>query len=392
MPDLRKTPLHPAHIAAHGKLVAFAGYELPVQYTSMLAEHRAVRERAGLFDVSHLGKIDVGGPGALEALQGLVTNDLSRAADGQAMYTAICTEAGGIVDDVVVYRRSVTDFLVCVNASNREKDVAWFEDHLEHAEQRDASDDYAQLALQGPRAAAILAKLTPLDLTKIGTYRFESGEVAGRKMLVARTGYTGEDGFELFCRPEEAVPLWNALLEAGQLEGLMPAGLGARDSLRTEMKYCLYGNDIDETTNPLEAGIGWAVKLDKPGGFIGAEALRVFEKEPWRLYRKLVGFKLEERAIPRHGNPVVVMDYDSRTWNPSRRPEACVQDATVTSGTLSPTLDVPIGMAYVPDNFSAPGTGTRDPNDRYVSVSVVIRGRDVPAVIVETPFYKRKRT
>jgi aminomethyltransferase len=303
------------------------------------------------------------------------------------MYTAVCTEAGGIIDDVVVYRRSATDFLVCINASNREKDVAWFKDHLERAEQRDASDDYAQLALQGPRAAAILAKLTPLDLTKIGTYRFENGVVAGRKMLVARTGYTGEDGFELFCRPEEAVPLWNALLEAGQPAGLIPAGLGARDTLRTEMKYCLYGNDIDETTNPLEAGIGWAVKLDKPGGFIGAEALRVFEKEPWRLYRKLVGFKLEERAIPRRGNPVVVMDYDSRTWNPSR--EGCVPNATVTSGTLSPTLDVPIGMAYVPDNFSAPGTGTRDPNDRYVSIMVVIDGRNVPAVIVETPFYKR---
>ena len=364
MTDLRRTPLYPAHVQAGAKLVPFAGFEMPVQYSGLLDEHRAVRQRAGLFDVSHMGEIVVRGPGALTALQQLVTNDLSRAADGQAQYSALCKRDGGIIDDIVVYRRAADDLLVCVNASNREKDFAWFKDNLNGADLRDEGDDWAQLALQGPKAAEILARLTKLDLSKIGTYHFSEGEVAGRKMIVARTGYTGEDGFELFCKPADALPLWDALLEAGKPEGLVPAGLGARDSLRTEMKYCLYGNDIDETTNPLEAGLGWITKLDKPGGFIGAAVLRAVKAAG--VERKLIGFKLLDKGIPRHGYPVLV---DGKPFG------------SVTSGTLSPSLDLPIGMAYLPVSHTEVGS----------KFAVEIRGRPAAAVVVKTPFYSRER-
>ncbi len=362
MPDLRRTPLYQAHVQAGAKLVPFAGFEMPVQYTGLLDEHRAVRERAGLFDVSHMGEIVVRGSQALPALQRLVTNDLGKTADGQAQYSALCQPDGGIIDDIVVYRRSAEDLLVCVNASNRDKDFAWFRDNLKGADLRDEGDEWAQLALQGPKAVSILSRLTKLDLSKIGTYRFSEGEVAGRKMIVARTGYTGEDGFELFCRPEDAMPLWNALLEAGKPEGLVPAGLGARDSLRTEMKYCLYGNDIDETTNPLEAGLGWVTKLDKAGGFIGAETLRAAKAAG--LKRKLIGFRLTEKGIPRHGYPVLV---DGKSFG------------TVTSGTLSPSLEIAIGMAYLPLSHAEVGK----------QFNVDIRGRPVPAAVVQTPFYNR---
>jgi aminomethyltransferase len=304
----------------------------------------------------------------LAALQRLVTNDLSKAGDGQAQYSALCQPDGGIIDDIVVYRRAADDLLVCVNASNREKDFAWFRDNLKGADLRDEGDEYAQLALQGPKAAEILAKLVSkrsgLDLSKIGTYRFQDGEVAGRKMIVARTGYTGEDGFELFCKPEDALPLWNTLIEAGKPEGLVPAGLGARDSLRTEMKYCLYGNDIDETTNPLEAGLGWVTKLDKAGGFIGAETLRAAKAAG--LKRKLIGFRLLDKGIPRHGYPVLL---DGKSVG------------TVTSGTLSPSLELPIGMAYLPLSHAEVGQ----------QFNVDIRGRPVPAAVVQTPFYNRPK-
>ena len=269
MAELKRTPLYPAHVRAGAKLVDFAGFEMPVQYRSVLEEHEAVRQRAGLFDVSHMGEIVFDGPSALRAVQRLVTNDLAACADGQAMYAAICNEHGGIVDDVVVYRRSATNFLVCVNASNRDKDFAWFREHtpgLSGLSLRDEGDAWAQLALQGPKAAGILTRLTPANLVGLGNYRFTVGNVADRTCLIARTGYTGEDGFELFCKPEDAVHLWDALLEAGAPETLIPCGLGARNSLRTEMKYCLYGNDIDDDTTPLEAGLGWIVKLVEGGG------------------------------------------------------------------------------------------------------------------------------
>ncbi len=364
MSELRRTPLHSAHVAAHAKLVPFAGFEMPVQYTSVIEEHRAVRERAGLFDVSHMGEIQLRGATALASLQRLVTNDVAQARDGQAQYAAVCNDRGTIVDDVVVYRRSATDLLVCVNASNRDKDFAWFRAHVRDAatELTDVGDDYAQIAIQGPKAAEILAKLTQIDLAPIGTYRFRPGAVAGRELLIARTGYTGEDGFELFCRPDDALSLWNALLDAGQPQGLVPCGLGARDSLRTEMKYCLYGNDIDDTTTPLEAGLGWIVKLDKPGAFLGAEALRA--QKAAGLKRRLVGFTLTDKGIPRHGYPVLVRG---------------APFGAVTSGTMSPTLGKPIGMAYLPPDHAEIGQ----------TFAVDIRGRAVPALVTKTPFYQR---
>ena len=364
MPDLRRTPIYPAHLAAHGKLVPFAGFELPVQYTGLLDEHRAVRQRAGLFDVSHMGEIVVRGAGALAAVQRLVTNDLSKAVNGQAQYSALCNHEGGILDDLVVYRRADDDLLICVNAANRDKDFAWFSQHLVGATATDEGEDYAQLALQGPLAEAILAKLTRTDLRTLGTYRFTAGEVAGRRLLIARTGYTGEDGFELFCKPSDALDLWNALLEAGAPEGLIPCGLGARDSLRTEMKYCLYGNDIDDTTTPLEAGLGWITKLDK-GDFIGAGALRAQQAKG--LSRKLVGFRFTGKGIPRHGYPVLV---DGKPFS------------SVTSGTLSPSTAQPIGMAYLPPSHGVVGS----------QFEIDVRGRPIPAVVVKTPFYERPRS
>ncbi|MHB8418767.1 MAG: glycine cleavage system aminomethyltransferase GcvT [Myxococcales bacterium] len=365
MTELRRTPLYPAHVRAGAKLVDFAGFEMPVQYTSILEEHRAVRERAGLFDVSHMGEIVLAGPGALRAVQRLVTNDLAAAADGQAMYAAVCNERGGIVDDVVVYRRAGDDFLVCVNASNRAKDFAWFQaqvGELPGLSLRDEGDGWAQLALQGPKAAAILARLTQTELARLGNYRFTQGRIAGRDGLIARTGYTGEDGFELFVPPGDALALWDALLEAGKPEALTPCGLGARDSLRTEMKYCLYGNDIDDDTTPLEAGLGWIVKLGKAERFVGQDALE--RQKGAGIPRKLVGFTLVDKGIPRHGYPVLL---DGR------------RVSEVRSGTMSPTLKIPIGLCYLPAAQAQVGQ----------SFAVEIRGRAVAAKVVPTPFYRR---
>ncbi len=365
MPDLRRTPLYPAHVRAGAKLVDFAGFAMPVQYSSVLEEHQAVRERAGLFDVSHMGEIVFEGTSALRAVQRLVTNDLAACADGQAMYAAICNDNGGIVDDVVVYRRSANSFLVCVNASNRDKDFDWFRAHtpgLSGLSLRDEGDAWAQIALQGPKAAQILARLTPAKLGGLANYRFTVGNVANRTCLIARTGYTGEDGFELFCKPDDALPLWDALLEAGAPESLIPCGLGARDSLRTEMKYCLYGNDIDDETTPLEAGLGWIVKLAKADGFVGQEALA--KQKAAGIPRKLIGFTLTDKGIPRHGYPVLVDG---------------TKVSEVRSGTLSPTLKIPIGLCYLPTPKAEVG----------VEFAVEIRGRAVPAKVVPTPFYKR---
>jgi len=357
-----RTPLYETHVQAGARIVEFAGWEMPVQYAGILDEHEAVRTRVGLFDVSHMGEVVFRGPKALEALNRAYTNDLSKAADGQAQYGCLCRDSGGIVDDVVAYRRAPDDLLVCVNAANRAKDFEWLSAHAGGADVANESDAWGQLALQGPLAAQVLQRITKVNLSAMRTYRFATGDVAGIPCLVARTGYTGEDGFELFCPAERSPELWAALMEAGQPEKIAPCGLGARDSLRLEMAYRLYGSDMDDATTPLEAGLAWAVKLDK-GDFVGRDAL-VKQKEAG-VPRKLVGFTLTDPGIPRHGYPVL---QDGR------------KVGDVTSGTKSPTLGTAIGLAYVPTALAAEGS----------SFAVEIRGRAAAARTVKTPFYTRK--
>ena len=354
----RRTPLYDEHKALGARLVDFAGWEMPVQYEGIKAEHNAVRDHAGLFDVSHMGEAVFRGPDAEEAVQQLVTRDVSRLNEGQAGYSAVCYEDGGTVDDVIVYRRS-DDFLIVVNASNREKDLDHFRNNTDDldVEVADESDDWALLALQGPEAADILQDLTDTDLSPLKAFRFVEGEVAGTRTIISRTGYTGEDGFELYLSPDDAPRVWREVLEAGAT----PAGLGARDTLRLEAGMCLYGNELDPETTPLEAGIGFAVHLDKEREFIGQEALKREKEEGLR--KKLVGFEVEGRGIARHDYPVKVEEDDV---------------GRVTSGTLSPTLGKAIGLALV-----SPGV-----EDWF---EVVIRSRPVEAHTVPLPFYKREK-
>ena len=359
----QRTPLYDVHVRAGARIVEFAGWQMPVQYEGILAEHAAVRNEVGLFDVSHMGEVIFRGPKAFEALQRLFTNDLSRCADGQAQYGCLCRDTGGIVDDVVVYRRAADDFLVCVNAANRQKDYDWLHGHAFGADVTNESDAWAQIAVQGPRAAEVIQKLTSVRLSGIGTYRFTNGDVAGVPCLVARTGYTGEDGFELFCASQQGPKVWDALMEAGRAEGIRPCGLGARDSLRLEMAYRLYGSDMDDTTTPLEAGLSWVVKLDK-GEFMGRQAMQ--KQKEAGLSKKLVGFTLTEPGIPRHGHAVL---QDGKAVG------------TVTSGTKSPSLGTSVGLAYVPPALAAEGS----------TFAVDVRGRAVAAKVVKTPFYAKKK-
>jgi aminomethyltransferase len=358
----RRTPLNEAHRKLGARMVDFVGWDMPVQYTSVIGEHEAVRTAVGLFDVSHMGEIEFRGPGALETANRLISNDLARCADGQAVYAGLLNEQGTFVDDVVAYRFSPEHIFICVNSSNREKDFAWMSERAQGVKPVDRSDDYAQIAVQGPKAPGLVQRLTKADLSPVGTYRFTQGEVAGVKCIISRTGYTGEDGFELYCAPNDAEKLWNALLQEGQADGVKPAGLGARDSLRTEMKYALYGNDIDDAHTALEAGLGWIVKLDKPGGFIGKEALE--KQKAAGVKRRLVGFELTGSGVPRHGYPILK---DGQ------------RVGEVTSGTMGPSVKKPIGIGYVPAELSAEGS----------TFDVEIRGRPVPARVVKTPFWKK---
>jgi aminomethyltransferase len=359
----RRTPLYEAHRKLGARMVDFAGWEMPVQYSSVIAEHEAVRTAVGLFDVSHMGEVEFSGPGALESANYLISNDLTRCADGQAVYAGLLNEQGGFVDDLVAYRFSAERIFICVNAANRAKDFAWMHERAPGVKPVDRGDEFGQLAVQGPRAAALVQRLTPgVDLSQVGTYRFIQGLVTGVHCLISRTGYTGEDGFELYCPTEHTERLWQALLDEGQAEGIKPCGLGARDSLRTEMKYTLYGNDIDDQHTALEAGLGWAVKLDKPGGFIGREAL--LAQKAAGVQRKLVGFELTGSGIPRHGYPILK---DGQ------------RVGEVTSGTMGPSVKKPIGLGYVPVALASEGS----------TFDVEIRGRAVPAQVVKTPFWKR---
>ncbi|MCA9540307.1 MAG: glycine cleavage system aminomethyltransferase GcvT [Myxococcales bacterium] len=355
--DGRRTPLYDRHAAAGARFVDFGGWQMPVWYTSIQAEHDAVRTRVGVFDVSHMGEIEIEGDDAVGAFNRLITNDLEAIADGQACYTAMCQPDGGIVDDLVVYRFSRQHVLVCCNASNRDKDFAWIVKHLEGAKATDRGDEYVQLAVQGPAAEALIGKLTDVDLASIGRYWFARGDVAGVPSIIARTGYTGEDGFELYIPAAQGVKVWDALFTADP--ALVPIGLGARDTLRLEMKYALYGNDIDETTTPLEAGLGWITKLKKPA-FIGREAL-LAQKEAG-VPRQLVAFVMEGKAPPRPGYAVV--------------DEAGSPIGRVTSGTRSPTLGTNIGLAYVPTGQHRIGA----------ALHIEVRGRPTAATIVKPPF------
>jgi len=363
------TPLYQEHCAADARLVEFAGYILPVQYTSVREEHHAVRNAAGLFDVSHMGEISIRGSRALEFVQNISCNDHSRQAVGRAQYTGIMTPQGTFVDDLLVHKMADDEYLLVVNASNRAKDVAYLH-NLASSEPdvvvEDCSEQYAQLALQGPAAASILQPITDQELGTLRYYRFFQATVAGAPALVARTGYTGEDGFEIYCDGQAAPAIWRALTEQGQPLGLKPAGLGARDMLRLEAGMALYGNDIDETVTPLEANLSWIVKLDKPS-FLGRKAL--LEQQQTGLHRRLVGFVMCERGIPRHGYQVVA----------ASDPGAPV--GVVTSGTFSWSLDKAIGLAMVPKEMTSPGS----------ELGIMIRDRRARAVVVELPFYSRKK-
>lgn len=361
---LLRTPLYDEHLAANGKMVPFAGWELPIHYPpGITAEHHAVRRAAGLFDVSHMGEFEVRGPDALDFVQFVTTNDVSRLEVGQAQYSTLVQEDGMLLDDLLVYRFADRWMLV-VNGSNREKDLAWilrFAPRF-NVDVQDRTDEIALLALQGPRAEDILSRLTDEELSSIPYYRFREGSVNNRPAVISRTGYTGEDGFEIYTAADDAPALWRRLLEIGENDGLVPAGLGARDSLRLEMGYALYGNDLDERRTPLEAGLGWVVKPGK-GEFVGRDAL-VRQKEEG-IRNRLVGFRLEERGFPRPHYQV---------FSDSGEPVG-----EVTSGIVSPSLGDGIGMAYVPVEASKPGQ----------KLSIMIRDRAVPAEVVRPPFYKQ---
>jgi aminomethyltransferase len=364
---VRKTPLNAVHREMGAKMVPFGGWDMPVEYSGLIAEHMAVRQAAGLFDVSHMGEFEVEGPGALAFLQRVTSNDVGKLADGQAQYSALPLPNGAPVDDVIVYRRAADRFLLVVNASNIDKDFK----HLgaqqpEGCRLVNRSDDYALLALQGPRAQEILQGMTPLDLPAVKYYHFAEGEVNGRPAMVARTGYTGEDGFEIFLATSDAEALWRTLLEAGKGQGLVPAGLGARDTLRLEARMCLYGNDMDETTTLVEAGLGWIVATGEgKGDFPGRTILE--EQKKGGAPRKLVGFEVVGRGIARHGYPVSIHDAPA---------------GVVTSGTYAPYLQKNIGLVYLPAAQAAVGT----------EFDVDVRGRKVPARVVPTPFYKRAKS
>ena len=357
---LKRTPLYETHVALGAKMVPFAGFEMPVQYpTGITAEHKAVREKAGLFDVSHMGEFIVRGPKAVEFVNHVTTNDVASLKPGQAQYSTILREDGTIVDDCLIYR-SDDRVLMVVNGSNIDKDFAHISRYVGDFDVTldDISDKVALLALQGPDAARILQKHTDTDLSQIKYYEFTTGTVAGvENVYISRTGYTGEDGFELYFKGEYAPTIWNALTASGEVT---PAGLGARDSLRLEMGMALYGNDLDDTTTPLEAALGWLVKMKK-GDFVGRDALA--KQKERGLKRKLVGFTTTERSFPRHGYPVFVNGQPS---------------GEIRSGTMSPTLGIPIGTAYVPPESSGEGS----------DLEIEIRGKRIPATVVKMPFYK----
>ncbi len=364
-PILRRTPLYEAHVAAGAKIVDFAGWEMPVQYKGLIDEHRAVRTAAGLFDCSHMGEFWIAGPGALEFVQSFTPNDAAKLALGRIHYSALLTHEGTFIDDLLVYRMGEQEFMLVVNASNIAGDFAWVESlpRPPGVTLVNRSDEFALLALQGPRSLEILRQITPTDLAAIKYYGFVRGDLDGKFGLISRTGYTGEDGFELFVAPHHALDLWHTMLAAGEAFGLVPAGLGARDTLRLEAGMALYGHEIDRATTPWDARLDWTVKLDK-GDFVGRAALVAARARGES--RHLVGYEVEGRGIARQGCAILK---DGK------------QVGVVTSGTWSPTFEKALGMAYVPVAMAAVGTG----------IEIDVRGKSLQARITALPFYKRSR-
>ncbi|MGH9398822.1 MAG: glycine cleavage system aminomethyltransferase GcvT [Thermoanaerobaculia bacterium] len=360
---LKRTPLFDLHRELGAKLIDFGGWEMPVQYSGILEEHRAVRQRVGIFDVSHMGEFDVTGKEAEAYLQSLTPNDVGKLADGRTHYSAFLTNDGTFVDDLLVYRRGPEAYLLVVNAGNTTKDFAWARARASgDVRVEDRSDDYALLAVQGPRAGALVNRVAANPVTGLPYYGFLTTAIGGMPSLVSRTGYTGEDGFEIYLAPAGAENVMRGLLNAGADLGVVPCGLGARDTLRLEAKMCLYGNDIDETVTAWEADLGWIVKMGK-GNFVGRDALA--RQKEQGVPRKLVGFEMVDRGIARHGYPA----------------KTHAGPGIVTSGTHSPTLGKPIGLALLPAAAAAAGT----------ALEVEIRGRWAAARVVPTPFYKRPR-
>lgn len=360
---MKRTAFYDQHNALGAKIVDFAGFEMPVQYTGIIEEHQIVRKKVGVFDVSHMGEFQVRGKDALQFLQRVTVNDVSKLEQGKAQYSAMCYEHGGIVDDLLVYHAG-DHYMLVVNASNIQKDFDWLQSQIkEHVELKNASDDFSLLAIQGPRSLDTLQKLTSVVLSKIEYYHFTRGEVAGVPMIISRTGYTGELGFEIYFDSSVATgkKVWEEVFTAGKAYGIAPVGLGARDTLRLEMGFCLYGNDIDQTTHPLEAGLGWITKLGK-GEFLGRTPM--LKAKEAGLKRKLVGFALPDKNIARHGFPVNV---DGRAIG------------QVTSGTFSPSLQKSVGMGYVSISHAEPGA----------TISISIRGKEIPASVVKLPFLQK---
>jgi aminomethyltransferase len=364
---LKSTPLIEKHEALGAKMAPFAGYLMPISYTTLSEEHQAVRNKAGLFDVSHMGEFVVYGPEALDLVQKVTSNNAARLLPGQAQYSCLPNAKGGIIDDLLVYRlhdiNGMHAFLLVVNASNIDKDWAWIQSQNDfNLTMENRSDETGLLALQGPLATKILQKLTDRDVSKIPFYHFASGTVAGiEDVIISATGYTGSGGFELYAKNENIGKLWDAIMEVGQDDGLLPVGLGARDTLRLEMGYCLYGNDIDDSTSPLEAGLGWITKLKK-GDFTGKAHIEKLKEEG--ISKRLVGFKVDGRRVPRQGYPIL-----DRDENPVGR---------VTSGTLSPSLGIPIGMGYVPVEMKAEDT----------VLGIQAGKKVIPAKVCKLPFYQ----
>lgn len=364
---MKKTTLNEAHHKLGGKMIDFVGWELPVQYSGVSEEHLAVRTTGGFFDVSHMGEVYFRGPQALAAVQHLTSNNAAKLSPGKIQYSGLMTPNGTFVDDLLVYMMSEKEYMLVVNAANRAKDLAWMQQNCSQFDVviSDESDEITQIAIQGPQSEKLLQQFTATDLAPIAYYHFTMGQVDGIDAIISRTGYTGEDGFEIYFRenPKRSSSLLLKLVEAGKPLGMIPAGLGARDSLRLEASMCLYGNDIDDQHNVLEAGLGWILKLQK-GDFIGKSALEA--QKAAGITRKLVGFEMRERGIARHGYPVFIADR---------------QVGEVTSGTQTPYLKKAIGMAYLPVEYSEAGQ----------EIEIEIRGKRVLAQVIPMPFYKREK-